>query len=76
MPSSKTAETTTPLFSCLSIGNTLDFYRILGFEVIYEQEDPYEYGVVRRGGIDLHFHGRKQHNPEKSSSTCLVFVPK
>jgi hypothetical protein len=62
------------LFPCVALAATLYFYRTLGFEVTYEQQTPYEYGAVRRGGIDLHFHGRKQVNPEKSFSTCLVFV--
>jgi hypothetical protein len=76
MPGRKNDETTTPLFPCVSLDEVLDFYRTLGFEVTYEQKDPYEYGAVRRGGIELHFHGRKQVNPEKSFSTCLVSVPK
>ena len=76
MPGINHDETTTPLFPCVSLDEALDFYRTLGFEVTYEQTTPYEYGAVRRGGIDLHFHGRKQVNPEKSFSTCLVSVPK
>jgi hypothetical protein len=76
MPSFNLDETTTPLFPCVSLDETLDFYRTLGFEVTYEQETPYAYGAVRRGGIELHFHGTKQGNPEKSFSTCLVSVPK
>jgi hypothetical protein len=76
MPVTKKDETTTPLFPCVSLKETLDFYRTLGFGVTYEQESPYAYGAVSRGGIDLHFHGTKQVNPEKSFSTCLVFVLK
>jgi hypothetical protein len=76
MPSAETAGKTIPLLVCVSLGEALDFYRILGFEVTFEQTDPYEYAAARRGGIELHFHGRKQMNPEKSFSTCLVFVPR
>jgi hypothetical protein len=76
MPGRKHDETTTPLFPCVALDEALDFYRTLGFEVTYQQTTPYEYGAVRRGGIDLHFHGRKQVNPEKSFSTCLVTVPR
>ncbi len=76
MASTELVENTIPLFQCASLGETLDFYRILGFEVTYEQTTPYEYAATRRGGIDLHFHGRKQMNPQKSFSTCLVYAPR
>jgi hypothetical protein len=39
----------TPLFPCVSLDETLAFYRALGFEVTHEQSDPYVYGAVRRG---------------------------
>jgi hypothetical protein len=67
-------ETIVPLLPCAALEETLEFYRALGFEVTHEQTTPYVYGAVRRGGIDLHFHGLKRLDPEKSVSTCLVFV--
>jgi hypothetical protein len=69
-------ETTIPLLPCASLETTLIFYRALGFEVTYEQAEPYVYGAVRRGGIDLHFHhsGRPEWK-DKPGGTCLVMVP-
>ncbi|QKW50783.1 bleomycin resistance protein [Streptomyces buecherae] len=65
-------ETTTPVFPCRSIPETLDFYRALGFEVSFEQTSPNPYAVVQRGAIALHFFGMRRHDPAASYSTCLI----
>lgn len=67
-------DTLVPILPCVSLGETLDFYRALGFEVTYQQTSPYEYGSVRRGGAVLHFHGGFKRLDVKASSTCLVTV--
>ena len=76
MSTSEAAERVIPLFLCVSLAETLDFYRALGFAVTFEQTAPYEYAAVRRRGIDLHLHGRRGMNPNKAYSTCLVVVPR
>jgi hypothetical protein len=59
----------------VSLDETLDFYRALGFEVTHEQTWPYVYGAVCRNGVDLHFYGGfKGFNPAKAYSSCLVMV--
>ena len=68
-------ETTIPLLPCVSLDETLDFYRALGFEVTYQQARPNPYAVVRRGGFELHFFGLKGLEPASAYSTCLVAVP-
>jgi catechol 2,3-dioxygenase-like lactoylglutathione lyase family enzyme len=70
-----TTETTIPMLPCVSIDETLDFYRVLGFEVTYQQTRPNPYAVVRRGGVELHFFGLKGLKPEEGYSSCLVMVP-
>jgi catechol 2,3-dioxygenase-like lactoylglutathione lyase family enzyme len=72
MPRTVTSESVTPLFPCGSLDETVDFYQTLGFEVIYQQEDPYLYAVVRRGGVDLHF--SKLTTWQTKNAVCLVFV--
>jgi catechol 2,3-dioxygenase-like lactoylglutathione lyase family enzyme len=67
-------ERTIPLLPCISLDETLDFYRTLGFEVTHEQSTPYVYAAMRRGEIYLQFHGQRRLNPEKSAGACLVFV--
>jgi catechol 2,3-dioxygenase-like lactoylglutathione lyase family enzyme len=73
MPITETNESIIPLFPCGSLNQTLDFYQALGFEVTYQQEDPYPYAVVRRGGVDLHF--SKLTTWHTKNAVCLIFVP-
>jgi len=68
-------ETTIPLFPCVSLDETLDFYQTLGFEVIFQQKDPYMYGAVRLGGFDLHFSRLTMYGAKKAFGACLVFLP-
>jgi hypothetical protein len=64
-----------PMLPCVSLEETLGFYRALGFEVTHEQTWPYTYGAVSRNGVDLHFYGGfKGFDPAKSYASCLVMV--
>lgn len=66
---------TIPVLPCISLPETLQFYRSLGFEVTHEQTKPNVYAATRRGDVNLHFMGLKKLNPEEAYSTCLVLVP-
>lgn len=68
-------EITIPLLPCHAISPMLEFYRLLGFEVTYQQSKPNNYAVVKRGGIELHFFSMPQYEPANSYSTCYVRVP-
>jgi len=72
MSTSETSESTIPLFPCKSLQETLDFYQTLGFEVDYQQDDPYLYAAVHRGGVQLHF--SKLATWHTRNSVCLIFV--
>lgn len=67
--------TTIPCLPCQSLDETLHFWRILGFEVTYQQKAPNPYGVIERDGYALHFFGLKRLPPQDNFSTCLVIVP-
>ncbi len=68
-------EKTIPILPCISINDTLDFYVMLGFEIIYQQERPNTYACVKRGGIELHFFSMKGYDdPATSYSTCSVIT--
>jgi catechol 2,3-dioxygenase-like lactoylglutathione lyase family enzyme len=73
MPITETSESIIPLFPCGSLNETLDFYQVLGFEVTYQQEDPYLYAAIRRGGVNLHF--SKLTTWHTKNVVCLIFVP-
>ncbi len=66
---------TIPVLPCVSLPETLAFYRSLGFEVTHEQTRPNVYAATRRGDINLHFMGIKKLNPAEAYSACLVIVP-
>ncbi|GHB72585.1 hypothetical protein GCM10010377_73800 [Streptomyces viridiviolaceus] len=68
------SERTIPILPCRTIEPVLDFYTSIGFEVTFRQKSPNPYAVVRRGGIELQFFGRKQHEPAESFSTCYVLT--
>lgn len=73
MSMTETRESIIPLFPCGSLNETLDFYQALGFEVIYQQEDPYVYAAVCRGGVELHF--SKLTTWHTKNAVCMIFVP-
>lgn len=58
-----------PIFLCKSADETRAFYEALGFEVTYWQGEPYVYGAVCRGALNLNFTSRI------SGGYCLVQVP-
>lgn len=69
-----TSETTIPMLPCHSIDAVLAFYRVLEFEVTYQQAKPNVYAVVQRGGIELHFFAMREYDPKQSYSTCYICV--
>jgi catechol 2,3-dioxygenase-like lactoylglutathione lyase family enzyme len=70
-----TDATTIPCLPCVSMAESLDFYRALGFEVTYQQKSPNEYAVVRQGGCEIHLFGLKGLKAEDGYSVCCVVVP-
>ncbi|GGG99751.1 hypothetical protein GCM10007415_39500 [Parapedobacter pyrenivorans] len=68
--------TTVPSLPCVAIEETLSFWEMLGFEITYKQTRPYQYGVVARGGSELHF-GRVKGMEASGNeyNGCLVVVP-
>jgi hypothetical protein len=77
MPASNPSEwVTIPILPCVSIEETLQFWQALGFEITYKQTHPYQYGVVERGGHQLHF-GKLRGMEEANNfyTGCLIAVP-
>lgn len=68
-------EKTIPVLPCRSITETLRFYRALGFEVTYQQEQPSGYAVVQRGDVRLDFFVLPTLEPARSYATCYVLTP-
>lgn len=72
----RNAWVTVPMLPCVAIEETLSFWEMLGFEITYKQTRPYQYGVVVRGGSELHF-GRVKgmEAADNVYNGCLVVVP-
>jgi len=66
--------TTVPVLPCNAIGETLEFWGNMGFEITYRQDRPYQYGVVERNGNQLHFVRIK--GVGAGYSGCLMMVQK
>lgn len=66
---------TIPSLPCVDIEETLSFWEMLGFEISYKQTRPYQYGVVERGGFELHFGRVKGMEAERNLyNGCLIMV--
>jgi hypothetical protein len=74
MPRITFSEITIPILPSHSISETLAFYQALGFQVIYQQQRPNSYAVVKLRGIELHFFVLKSRQPSGNYSTCYVVV--
>jgi hypothetical protein len=66
---------TIPILPCVSIEETLAFWESLGYKITYKQTHPYQYGVVKRNGYELHFGRIKSMVATNNAYTgCLVIV--
>jgi catechol 2,3-dioxygenase-like lactoylglutathione lyase family enzyme len=74
-PARAAEATSIPVLPCASLDETLDFYRLLGFETTYRQASPNPYAVAQRDGAQLHFAGVKGLDPARAYTTCLFIVP-
>lgn len=64
-----------PMLPCGDIDEIAEFWTSLGLSVTYRQTRPNPYVALGRNGIDLHYYGLEQHDPEQSHSTCAIVVP-
>lgn len=72
MPNTPT--TTIPALPCVSLDESLAFWRAVGYEVTYTQKAPNPYAVIHYDDYELHLFGLKQLKPEDNFTTCLVLV--
>ena len=69
-------ETMVPLLHCVSAEETLAFWRMLGFDVTYEQKRPYLYLAFQWSGFALHYGSAPTGLDPSAEQTggCLVMV--
>lgn len=64
-----------PLFPCTTLAETLKFYQAVGFEIAYQQDDPYLYAAVYQGDVTLHFSRLSVYGGKNGFGAALVYVP-
>jgi catechol 2,3-dioxygenase-like lactoylglutathione lyase family enzyme len=62
-----------PTLPCRSVEAASEFYRRIGFEGGAHAFNS-EYGILRRGAIELHFFTHKELVPAESSAGCYIRV--
>ena len=62
-----------PTLPCRSVSAAAEFYRRLGFEGDAHEFNN-EYGIFRRGAVELHFFTHRELIPAESSAGCYIRV--
>jgi hypothetical protein len=68
------AEYAVPILPSRDLRETLGFYERLGFENRGAPPEEWNYLIIGRGGIQLHFYGEPDVDPLTTSASCYLFV--
>jgi catechol 2,3-dioxygenase-like lactoylglutathione lyase family enzyme len=68
------AEYAVPILPSRDLRETLDFYERLGFENRGAPPEEWDYLIVGRGGIQLHFYPDPDVDPLTTAASCYVYV--
>ena len=63
-----------PIMPANDLDATLAFYQRLGFENAGSAPAEWNYVIVRRGNVQLHFYGDPRVDPLTTSSSCYVYT--
>jgi hypothetical protein len=63
-----------PIMPSKDLDATLAFYERLGFENAGARPSEWNYLIIRRGTVQLHFYGDSDVDPLTTSSSCYVFT--
>jgi catechol 2,3-dioxygenase-like lactoylglutathione lyase family enzyme len=64
-----------PILPSRNLRETLEFYERLGFENRGTPPEEWDYMILGRGGVELHFIAAPDTDPLTTSASCYVFVP-
>jgi catechol 2,3-dioxygenase-like lactoylglutathione lyase family enzyme len=62
-----------PIMPANDLDATLSFYERLGFENAGSAPSEWNYLIIRRGSVQLHFYGDPNVDPLTTSTSCYVF---
>jgi hypothetical protein len=68
-------ESAVPILPSRDLGETLAFLERLGFENAGVHWSEWDYLIVRRGGIELHFFAHPEIDPLTTDAMCYLRVP-
>ncbi|MGH3071869.1 MAG: bleomycin resistance protein [Gaiellaceae bacterium] len=68
------AEAAVPILPSRSLRETLGFYERLGFENRGAPPEQWNYLIVGRGEIHLHFYGDPDVDPLTTAASCYLYV--
>jgi hypothetical protein len=74
LPEAQLAEHAVPVLPSRDLHRTLAFYERLGFALRGSPIETYEYLIVLRGTIELHFYPDRDVDPLTTASSCYVRV--
>ena len=63
-----------PIMPANDLDATLSFYERLGFKNAGSAPTEWNYLIIRRGSVQLHFYGDPQVDPLTTSSSCYVYT--
>lgn len=64
-----------PILPSRDLRETLAFYERLGFENRGAEPEAWDYLIIGRGGIELHFIAQPDVDPLTTAASCYLFVP-
>jgi len=64
-----------PILPSRNLRETLAFCERLGFENRGAPPEEWDYMILGRGGVELHFFAAPDTDPLTTSASCYVFVP-
>lgn len=68
------AERTVPILPSRDLQETLAFYERLGFENRGAPPEQWDYLIIGRGGLELHFYAEPSVDPLSTATSCYAFV--
>ena len=68
-------ESAVPILPSRDLDDTLRFYERLGFRNQGAPPDVWDYLIIGRGGIELHFFAMPEVDPLTTYSSCYLRVP-
>lgn len=63
-----------PILPSRDLAETLRFYEALGFENRGAPPEVWDYLIIGRGAIELHFYSDPEVDPLSTASQCYVYV--